>query len=93
MTSVNEIYRKMILSVLGLFEKSPPLYTFDELIEDLCGFASNEEELIAFLTDLFNDPRLRPVLISHEAGHYLIGKDPQNPWLLKLELKGRMKLD
>jgi len=61
-------HEEMLLSMLSLLEHSPPdFYTFDDLYEDLFGFASPEKNAIALHESLQNNP----VALFHEMSEYL----------------------
>jgi len=79
MPDIKDEHRRLILSVLSLLENSPPhLYMFTELIEDLFGFSSYDENLIVIYKKLSDNP----VALFHEIGEYLIASG-----ILKLEFK------
>lgn len=82
MPKVDYSHKRTLISVLSLFEKSPPeVYTYDILIEDLFGFASSEHNLIA----LHEDFTKNPAALFHEAGEYLTRSKALN-----LKLKGNV---
>ncbi|MDD5439755.1 MAG: glycogen/starch synthase, partial [Candidatus Omnitrophica bacterium] len=75
MYHMNDDYKKIILGMLALFEKSPPagvdrpdLYTFKKPIADVLGFALPEGKAIVLHENLAENP----VALFHEIGHYLI---------------------
>lgn len=81
-TRIESSYKKIILEILSLFERSPTVfYTFSELVEDLFGFVSkdnNGEKIIGLyegLTDNF-------IFVFHEICEYLISEGA-----IKLELE------
>ncbi len=68
-----EAHKDIILEILSLFEKSPPLYVFNKRIKDLFGFAippnfSTEKGLIA----IYKDFQESPVALFHELAEFLI---------------------
>jgi hypothetical protein len=69
MIDLGESQRKIILTILNILEKSPPLlFTFDSLIDDLFGFASSRYNFLALHTSLEDNP----IALFHEIGEYLI---------------------
>jgi hypothetical protein len=78
MTDVDQRYRQMLLQMLSLLEKSPPekqprLYTYTRLVEDLFGFASPQNNMIALYADL----AANPVALMHEILEYAADVSPQ----------------
>ncbi|MCP4652019.1 MAG: HAD-IIB family hydrolase [Candidatus Omnitrophica bacterium] len=65
----------------------PKLFTFLKLIKDLFGFAREQgldnPNLIALYRDIYNDPKLKGLALTHEIGEYLLKRG-----LIKIEVKG-----
>ncbi|MFW6172275.1 MAG: hypothetical protein ACOC5T_00825, partial [Elusimicrobiota bacterium] len=69
MEGIDSNYKQILLEMLSLLEHSPPEFrVFNTLVDDLFGFTSKDENIIALHQALINDP----VALFHEIGEYLI---------------------
>ena len=86
MHDVSPEHKDTILSMLSLLENAPPdVYVFDDLIEDLFGFASPRNEVIALHSYFADDP----VALAHEALEYITRGRSK---LLRIKFKGGLAL-
>ncbi|NQT32110.1 MAG: transcriptional regulator, partial [Candidatus Omnitrophica bacterium] len=85
--SIDHGHKDILLAMLSLLEKSPPeLYAYDTLIEDLFGFASPENNMIALHDSLTTGPE-SVIAHFHEIGEYLLKRHLLRGQGLKLKLE------
>jgi len=86
MHDVSRGHKQLLLDALSLLENSPPeMYVFDDLIEDLFGFASPGNGAVALYSYFADDP----VAVTHEALEYITHGRSR---LLRLKFKGGLAL-